>query len=61
MQSLKKYKMESPDLGATWAISLSTHEDPKTRSTPKSDKVNKQKLTHSAWVYFVGVLKYCVE
>ena len=58
---LKKYKMESSDLGATWAIWLSTHVDSKTQLTPKSDKVNKQKLTHSAWVYFVGVMKYCVE
>ena len=61
MQSLKKYKMESSDLGATWAIWLSTHVDSKTQLTPKSDKVNKQKLTHSAWVYFVGVMKYCME
>jgi len=51
MQSLNKYKIESFDLGATWVIWLSTDVDSKTQLTSKSDKVNKQKLTHSAWVY----------
>ena len=54
MQSLEKYKMESSDLGATWAICLSTHVDSKTQLTPKSNNVNRQKLTHSAWAYFVS-------
>ena len=53
-QSLKKYKMESSDSGATWAIWLSTHVDSKTQLTPKSNNVNRQKLTHSAWAYFVS-------
>ena len=47
---LKKYKLESSDLGATWAIWLPTYVDSKTQLTPKSDNVNKQKFMRSAWV-----------
>ena len=47
---LKKYKLESSDLGATWAIWLPTYVDSKTQLTPKSDNVNEQKFMRSAWV-----------
>ena len=58
---LKKYKLESSDLGATWAIWLPTYVDSKTQLTPKSDNVNKQKFMRSAWAYYLGVMNYGIE
>ena len=58
---LKKYKLESSDLGATWAIWLPTYVDSKTQLTPKSDNVNKQKFMRSAWAFYVGVMNYGIE
>ena len=61
MQSLKEYKMESFDLGATWAIWLPTYVDSKTQLRPKSDNVNKQKFMRSAWAYYLRVMNYGIE
>ena len=47
--------MELSDLGATLGISLPTYVDSKTQLTPKSNNVNKQKLTHRASAYSGGV------
>ena len=52
---------ESSDLGATLGISLPTYVDSKTQLTPKSNNVNKQKLTRSASAYSGGVRKYGME
>ena len=58
---LKKYKLESYNLGATWASWLPTYVDSKTQLTPKSDNVNKQKFMRSAWAFYVGVMNYGIE
>ena len=53
--------MELSDLGATLGISLPTYVDSKTQLKPKSNNVNKQKLTRSASAYSGGVRKYHME
>ena len=53
--------MELSDLGATLGISLPTYVDSKTQLTPKSNNVNKQKLTRSASAYSSGVRIYGME